>query len=81
MARVNVHGNPTDRLRPELKRGEDVSPGSSSEASPEKQPTLPEPSEHKGRGRAKRTESHSSQRRGAGGSTADSADASTVADE
>lgn len=60
MARVTVNSGVSDRLRPELReRGEDVSPGNSSSASPEKQPSPPKPSETPARKHAGKTASHS----------------------
>jgi hypothetical protein len=45
MAKITVHGGPSNAAADEQEAGEDVSAGSSSSTSSEKEPTSPEPSE------------------------------------
>jgi RNA polymerase subunit RPABC4/transcription elongation factor Spt4 len=59
MAKVTVHGGPSNAAADELEAGEGVSAGSSSSTSSETEPTSPETSEQQSPSRARTTGSRS----------------------
>lgn len=59
MAKITVHGGPSNAAADEVEGGEDSSPGTSSSTSSEKEPSSPEQSEKPGRSRARGTGSRS----------------------
>jgi len=63
MAKITVHGGPTNEAADELEAGEDVSAGTSSSTSSEKEPSSPEPSEKPGASPAPKTASRSGKAR------------------
>jgi hypothetical protein len=85
MAKVTVHGGASNAAADEQEGGEDVSAGTSSSTSFEKEQSSPEPSEPPRPSRAHGTANRSKQaRKAAGSSTAEATDTSgpeTAADE
>ncbi|HWN01346.1 MAG TPA: hypothetical protein VNO54_30205 [Streptosporangiaceae bacterium] len=63
MAKITVHGGPSNAAADEQEAGEDVSAGSSSETSSEKEPSSPETSDSASPSRARTTGSRSKKAR------------------
>jgi hypothetical protein len=85
MAKITVHGGPSNAAADETEGGEDVSAGTSSSTSSEKEQSSPEPNEQPRPSRAHGTANRSKQaRKAAGSSTAEATDTSgpeTAADK